>query len=144
MLECVVAIDTVLRSLRGKILLRINKSWMQNFPRYEPKCSDQNSKVVQFYPWKVAILYFSGANDRIEIDKLCCLVLCSKQLYKWKSFGAGWNSSTIVVSIINTQWQLFDSDAVIANQWKQLDDKWRKSVFIHICLMATLMQSREI
>ena len=30
----VVAIDTVL-SLKGKILLRINKSWVQNFPRYE-------------------------------------------------------------------------------------------------------------
>ena len=33
----VVAIDTVLRSLKGKILLRINKSWVQNFPRYESK-----------------------------------------------------------------------------------------------------------
>ena len=31
----VVAIDTVLRSLKGKILLSINKSWVQNFPRYE-------------------------------------------------------------------------------------------------------------
>ena len=33
----VVAIDTVLRSLKGKILLRINKSWVQNFPRCESK-----------------------------------------------------------------------------------------------------------
>ena len=33
----VVAVDTVLRSLKGKILLRINKSWVQNFPRYESK-----------------------------------------------------------------------------------------------------------
>ena len=32
----VVAIDTVL-SLKGKILLRINNSWVQNFPRYESK-----------------------------------------------------------------------------------------------------------
>ena len=31
------------------------------------KCSDQN-KVVRFYPSKVTIPYFSGANDRIEID----------------------------------------------------------------------------
>ena len=31
----IVAIDTVLRSLKGKILLSINKSWVQNFPRYE-------------------------------------------------------------------------------------------------------------
>ena len=33
----VVAIDTVLRSLKAKILLRINKIWVQNFPRYESK-----------------------------------------------------------------------------------------------------------
>ena len=32
----VVAVDTVL-SLKGKILLGINKSWVQNFPRYESK-----------------------------------------------------------------------------------------------------------
>ena len=32
------------------------------------KCSDQNNKVVRFYPSKVTIPYFSGANDRIEID----------------------------------------------------------------------------
>ena len=63
----VVAIDTVLRSLKLKILLRINKSWVQNFPRYDSKCSDQNTKVIQFYPWKMAIPYFSGANDRIKI-----------------------------------------------------------------------------
>ena len=63
----VVAIDTVLRSLKLKILLTINKSWVQNFPRYDSKCSDQNTKVVQFYPWKMAIPYFSGANDRIKI-----------------------------------------------------------------------------
>ena len=63
----VVAIDTVLRSLKGKMLLRINKSWVQNFPSYESKCSDQNTKVVQFYPWTVAIPYFSGASDWIEM-----------------------------------------------------------------------------
>ena len=63
----VVAIDTVLRSLKLKILLTINKSWVQNFPRYDSKCSDQNTKVVKFYPWKMAIPYFSGANDRIKI-----------------------------------------------------------------------------
>ena len=74
----VVAIDTVLRSLKGKIFLRINKSWLQNFPRYESKFSNQNTKVVCFYPWKVAIPYFSGA-----IDNFCCLVLYSKRLYKW-------------------------------------------------------------
>ena len=51
-----VAIDTVLRNLKGKTLLRINKSWVQNFPRYESKYSDQNTKVVRFYSWKVAIL----------------------------------------------------------------------------------------
>ena len=50
------AIDTVLRNLKGKTLLRINKSWVQNFPRYESKYSDQNTKVVRFYSWKVAIL----------------------------------------------------------------------------------------
>ena len=33
----VVAIDTVLRSRKGKILLRINKSWVENLPRYESK-----------------------------------------------------------------------------------------------------------
>ena len=81
----VVAIDTVLRSRKGKIL-RINKrGWVQNFPRYESKCSDQNAEVVWSYPWKVAIPYFSGANDRIEIDNFCCLVSCSERLYKWKS-----------------------------------------------------------
>ena len=65
----VVAINTVLRSLKlkGKILFRVNKSWVQNFPRYESKHSDQKTKLVRFYPWKVAIPYFSGANDRIEI-----------------------------------------------------------------------------
>ena len=46
----VVAIGTVLRSLKDRILLRINKSWVQNFPRYESKCSDQNTKAVQLYP----------------------------------------------------------------------------------------------
>ena len=63
----VVAIDTVLGSLKVKILLRINKSWVQSFPRHDSKCSDQNTKVVRFYPWKVAIPYFSGANSRIKI-----------------------------------------------------------------------------
>ena len=53
----VLAIDRVLRSLKGRILLRINKSWVHNFPRYESKCSDQNINVVRFYPWKVAIPY---------------------------------------------------------------------------------------
>ena len=73
----VVAIDTVLRSLKAKILLRINKIWVQNFPRYESKCSDdQNTKVVRFYPWEVTIPYFSGASDGIEIDNFCCLVSC--------------------------------------------------------------------
>ena len=33
----VVAIDTILRSLKGKILFRINKSWVQNLSRYESK-----------------------------------------------------------------------------------------------------------
>ena len=106
----VAAKEKVLRSLKGKILLRINKNWLQNFPRYESKYSDQNSKVVRFYPWKVVIPYFSGANDRIEIDNFCCLVSCSKRLYKWKSLGAGSNSSNIVISIINGRWQLFNSD----------------------------------
>ena len=101
----VIAIDTVARSLKGKMLLRINKSWVQNFPRYESKCSDQKPKVVRFYLWKVAIPCFSGANERIEIDNFCCLVSCSKRLYKWKSLGAGSSSSNIVVSIINAQWQ---------------------------------------
>ena len=35
--DVVVAIDAFLRSLKGKILLRINKSWVQNLPRYESK-----------------------------------------------------------------------------------------------------------
>ena len=74
------------------------------------KCSDQNTKVGQFCPWKVAIPYFSGANDQIEIDNFCCLVSRFKRLYKWKSFGAASNSSNIVVTIISTQRQLFDSD----------------------------------
>ena len=76
------------------------------------KCSDQNTKVVRFYPWAVTILYFSGANDRIETDNFCCVVPCSKWLYKWKlwSLGDGSNSLSIVISIINAQWQLFDSD----------------------------------
>ena len=33
----VVAIDAVLQSLKVKILLIINKSWVQSFPRYESK-----------------------------------------------------------------------------------------------------------
>ena len=106
----VVAIDTVLRSPKGKILLRINKSCLQNFPRYESKCSDQNTNVVRFHPWNVAIPYFSRANDRIEIDNFYCLVSSSKRLYKWKSLGAGSNGSNIAVSIINTKWQLFNID----------------------------------
>ena len=64
----VVAIDTVLQSLKGKILLAINKSWVQNFTGYESKCSNQNTTVVRFYPWQVAIPYLRGANDQIEID----------------------------------------------------------------------------
>ena len=101
----VVAIDTILRSLKGKILLRISQGISQ-------KCSNQNTKVVRFYPWTVTIPYFSGTNDWIKIDNFSCLVSCSKRLYKWKSWllGAGSNSSSIVVSIINAQWQLFDSD----------------------------------
>ena len=72
-----------LQSLKGKILLRINRSWVQNFPKYKSKCSDQNTKVVRFYPWKMYpwnSLILSKANDRIEIDNSCCLVLCSKRL----------------------------------------------------------------
>ena len=45
--------DTVLQKLKGKILLRTNKSSVQNFPRYKSKCSDQNTKAVRFYPCKV-------------------------------------------------------------------------------------------
>ena len=45
------------------------------------KYIDQNTKVVRFYPWKVTIPYFSGTNDRIEIDNFCCLVSFSKRLY---------------------------------------------------------------
>ena len=71
------------------------------------KCSDQNTKVVRFYPWTVTIPYFSGANDLIEIDNFCCLVSFSKRLYKWNKHT---NSSNIILSIINAQWQLFDSD----------------------------------
>ena len=97
----VVAIDRVLRSLKGKILLRINQSWVHNFPRYESNSSDQNINVVRFYPWKVTIPCFSGANDFIEIDNFCCLVSCSKRLYKWKSLGACSDSSDINVSLIN-------------------------------------------
>ena len=33
----IVAIETVLWSLKGKMLLRINKSWVKNFRRYESK-----------------------------------------------------------------------------------------------------------
>ena len=33
----VVATDTVLQSLKVKTLLKINKSWVQKFPRYESK-----------------------------------------------------------------------------------------------------------
>ena len=110
--DIVVAIDTVLRSLRGKILLRINKVGCRISQGMSQKYSNQNTKVVRFYPWTVTISYFSEANDRIKIDNFCCLVSCSKRLYKWKSWslGAGSNSSSIVVSIINAQWQLFDSD----------------------------------
>ena len=89
----VVAIDRVLRSLKGKILSRINKSWVHNFPRYESNSSDQNINVVRFFPWKVTIPCFSGANDFI--------VSCSKWLYKWKSLGACSDSLNINVSLIN-------------------------------------------
>ena len=123
----VAAKEKVLRSLKGKILLRINKSWLQNFPRYESKYSDQNSKVVRFYPWKVVIPYFSGANDRIEIDNFCCLVSCSKRLQKWKLYGACSNSSNIVVSIINYQWQLFDNCKPV----KKLGDQWRNNQYLY-------------
>ena len=102
--------------------MRVNKSWVQNLPRYESKCSEQNTKVVQFYPWKVAIPYFSGENDWIETNNFCCLVLCSKQLYKWKSLGAGSNSSNIAVSILNAQWQLFDSNY---SNCKPVETTWR-------------------
>ena len=122
----VVAIDTVLRSLKGKTLLRINKSWVPIFLMYESKCSDQNSKVVRFYSWKVAIPYFSGPNNRIEIDNFCCLVSCSKQLYKWKSFGAGSSSSNIAVLIINAQWQLFDTDC---SNCKPVEKTWRSMTY---------------
>ena len=66
------------------------------------KCSDQNTKVVRFYLCAVTIPYLSEANDRIEIDNFCCLMSCSKRLYKWKSWslGDGSNSSSIVLPII--------------------------------------------
>ena len=44
---------------------------MQNFPRYESKSNDQNTKIVRFYPWKVAISYFSYVKDRVEIVSWC-------------------------------------------------------------------------
>ena len=54
------ATDTVLRSLKWKMLLRINKSWVQNFPRCESNFNDQNTKEDSiFYPRKVATPYFS-------------------------------------------------------------------------------------
>ena len=40
---------------------------MQNFPRCGSKSNDQDTKIVRFYPWKVAIPYFSDTNDRVEI-----------------------------------------------------------------------------
>ena len=55
-------------SLKWQIILRINKSWVQNFPRCGSKSNDQDTKIVsRFYPWKVAIPYFSDTNDRVEI-----------------------------------------------------------------------------
>ena len=71
---------------------------------------------------------FSGANDRIEIDNFCCLVPCSKRLYKWKSWTlrARSNSSNIVVSIINAQCQLFDSDY---RNWKPVEKtRWSRRI----------------
>ena len=32
---------------------------MPKFPRCESKSNDQSTKVVPFYPWKLAIPYFS-------------------------------------------------------------------------------------
>ena len=128
----VVAIDKVLRSLKGKILLRINKSWVQNLSMSQ-KCNDQNTKVVRFYPWAVTIPYFSGANDRIEVDTFCCLVPCSKRVYKWKSWslGAGSNSLSIVVSIINAQWQLFDSGYRNCKPVEKLSNHWRINQYLY-------------
>ena len=64
-----VAIDTVLRSLRiNKSLikiLRIDKSLLQNFSKCYSKYSDQNTEVVKFFPWKVAMPNFSDANDPV-------------------------------------------------------------------------------
>ena len=54
-------------SLKSQIILRINKSWVQNFPRCRSKYNDQDTKIVRFYPWKVAIPYFSDTNDGVEI-----------------------------------------------------------------------------
>ena len=127
-----VAIDTVLQSLKQKYYWELIKIGCIIFLGMSQKCNDQNTKVVRFYPWKVAIPYFSGANDRIEIDNFCCLVSCSKQLYKWKSLGADSNISNIVVSKINAQWLLFDSDYRKCKQVeKKLGDQWRINQYLY-------------
>ena len=149
------AIDAILRSLKEKILSRINKSWVLNFPRCESKWSNQNTKVVQFYPWKVAIPNFSGTNDRIEINNFSCLVSCSKRLYKWKSLGAGSNSSNINVSIIKAQWQWHINQYLCTyaswQHWYSLR-KYKlihpvavsirlRSIYLYICPVVILIQS---
>ena len=100
----VVATDTVLQSLKWQISSGIKKSWMQNFPRYESKSNDQNTKIVRFY-FSYFLLFRCERSSRNSF-----LVSCSKRLCKWRSWEAGSNSSNKVVSIINAQWQLFDND----------------------------------
>ena len=78
----VVAIDTVLRSLKGKYYWESIKVGGRICQGMSQKCSDQNTKVVRFYLCTVTIPYLSGANDRIEIDNFCSLMSCSKRIYK--------------------------------------------------------------
>ena len=100
----VVATDTVLQSLKWQISSGIKKSWMQNFPRYESKSNDQNTKIVRFY-FSYFLLFRCERSSRNSF-----LVSCSKRLCKWRSWEAGSNSLNKVVSIINAQRQLFDND----------------------------------
>ena len=51
------------KSKMKKILSKIAKSWVQNFRWCESRSSDQNTAVIQFFLWKVAIPYFWEPND---------------------------------------------------------------------------------
>ena len=93
---------------------------MQKFPRCESKSNDQINKVVRFYPWELAIPYFSEG----EIVASCRALngsitgnheelVQAVQIKLYQQLTLSGNCSRVTT--------------IIANRWKKLDDQCRSN-----------------